>query len=137
MDYQEQGHAHRRGRDGGEEGVGYGVAEYAACVVAPSERGERGGHGKRDGRHGKKLEQARVDRRHEVGDMVNPRHACESKGRAYRQGTQPKNDLLGIELLRHYMVSCFVFHLQCREPFRTQGADATHGHAKLRLFLLN
>ena len=75
------------------------MREDAARVLLGAERRERRDDGKRDGRHGDELEQAREDRGHEVEELVERRNLQPAEDGADDQSGEPEDHLLGLPAL--------------------------------------
>lgn len=79
--------------DGREQRVGDGVTEDAARVFLTAEHRQRRDDGKKNGRDGDKLEEPRVDRRHKVHQLVEPRKAKGPEDGARDKGAHPQEHL--------------------------------------------
>lgn len=90
--------------DGREQRVGDGVTEDAARVFLTAEHGQRRDDGKKNGRDGDKLEEARVDRRHKVHQLVEPRKTKGPEDGAHDEGAYPQDHLFPRSADR-----CFLF----------------------------
>ena len=88
--------SHRCCGDGGEQGVGDGMAENLAHVGLVAEGGQGSDYCQGDGGYCQELEQAGVDGGDEVRQTVEPSQSHGSQHGSYYQGAYPECQLAGL-----------------------------------------